>query len=187
MGFALGGADGALPRWPAASGPPLSPARRPALTVSNRTSCSSPARPGSPCEHPPAVLRGAPPARRVARTAAGSRTHPGEPCGGCPGAEARRHQGRDAGPLAGGGEEAAREPGRPLGPRLAARLGAHQPDGDSWDSMSRRRWPLEYRWPGADRRGTAAWRQVRTYAGTFYPAPGSVRATGAASARRRAG
>ena len=49
---------------------------------------------------------------------------PGEPRRGGPGAEARRHEGRDAGPLAGGGEEAPREdrhghPGRAPGPGAA--------------------------------------------------------------------
>ena len=34
-------------------------------------------------EHPPAVLRGAPPALRLARTAAGSRTRPSPPTSGC--------------------------------------------------------------------------------------------------------
>ena len=64
-----------------------------------------------------------PHARGLARRQPGP---PGEPSRGCPGAEARRHQGRDAGPLASGGEEAPREdrhrrPGR--APRPGAALG----------------------------------------------------------------
>ena len=62
-----------------------------------------------------------PHARRLARRQPGP---PGEPRGCGAGAEARRHQGRDAGALAGGGEEAPRvdrhgRPGRAPGPGAA--------------------------------------------------------------------
>ena len=73
------------------SGPPPSPrARRPAPPSRTPRRCAARARRLAAAalspEHPPAVLRGAPPALRLARTAAGSRTRPSPPTstGGSP-------------------------------------------------------------------------------------------------------